>query len=223
MDTSIVININDDESGDAAFYISYDDTVHSILKRDIFDAGWSEDNGFLLKKYNKDNMSVEELSYEFNDLKELQDKINFTKIMNMTYETKLGLDRKTYFINMKFDTKAIDELLKKNLISKDDRENNEIYDYIKDVTLSSSITVPEKLIESNCTKSTDKNTGVWSYKISQIDENTEIKIIYSVKNYSMIICLCILFLIFIKILSYYIKKALKKWKRLFLKIKYNIK
>lgn len=208
---STIMNINDDESGDVALYISYDDIVHSTLNRDIFDAGWAEDNELIFYKYNKDNMNVEELCYKFDDLKDLQEKINSTKVINMSYDTKLGFDKRTYFINLKFDKEAIDDLIKKNLVSESDKKNTGIYDYIEDVTLSNSITVPGDLIESNCSKSMDKNKGIWNYKLSEINENTEIKIVYSVKNYYMIIGLGVLFLVCFKIGLYYVKRIVRRW------------
>ncbi len=212
VNTSTAMNINEDGSGNAVFYISYDDVVHSTLNRDIFDAKWAEDNGFIFKKYNKDSMNVEEVSYEFDDLKDIQDKINSTKVLNMSYDTKLGFDKKTYFINLKFDKDAIDELIKKNLNSESDKKNTEIYDYIKDVTLSNSITVPGDFIESNCSKLIDENKGIWNYKLSQIDDDTEIRIVYSVHSYYMIICLCVLLLICFRIGFYYIKRIVRRWR-----------
>lgn len=202
--------INGDESGKAAFYISYDDAMHSTLNRDIFNAQWAKDNGFILNKYNKDSMNVEELSYKFNNLKEIQDKINYTNVLNMSYETKLGLNTKTYYINLKFNKDIIDDLTKKTLNSGSDKKNTEIYNYIQDVTLSNSITVPGQLIESNCSETINENTGIWNYKFSQINKNTEIKIVYTVHSYSMLIYLCILVLICAGGGYYYIKKIRKR-------------
>lgn len=183
--------INDNESGKATFYISYDNIVYSNLNGDIFNTQWAKDNGFIFNKYNKNNMNVEELSYKFNNLKELQNKINSTSVLNMSYKTKMGLNKKTYYINLKFNKDIMDDLIKENITSEDEQKNAEIYNYINEVILLNSITVPGQLIDSNCSEPIDENTGVWSYKLSQIDENTEINIVYSVASSAMIGYICI--------------------------------
>ena len=198
--------INDNESGKATFYISYDDTVYSSLKHEIFNTKWAKDNGFVFNKYNKNTMTVEELSYKFNNLKELQYKINSTNVLNMSYKTKMGLNKKTYYIKLNFNKDIMDDVIKGNIALEDGRKNTEAYSYIENVILLNSIEVPGQLIDSNRSKAIGENTGVWRYKLSQIDKNTEIKISYSVTSYSILGYICIAVLICVGGVYYYIMK-----------------
>lgn len=202
--------INDNESGKAIFYISYDDYIRSSLNRNIFNTQWVKDNGFDLNKYNKNNMNIEELSYKFNNLKELQNKINSTNVINMSYETKLGLNKKTYYINLKFNKDIMDDLIKQNINTENKQNNNQTYNYIENLVLSNLISVPGHMIDSNCSEVINENTGMWNYKLSQIDKNTELKISYSVANHSILGYICITALILAGGGYYYIKTLRKR-------------
>jgi hypothetical protein len=80
--TSTVINEN--ESGSVKLQIIYDDFIYSKLKKDIIDHEWAKKNGYLFNKYLKNNMDIEEITYEFNNIKELEQKINSSGLATMT-------------------------------------------------------------------------------------------------------------------------------------------
>ncbi|WP_104675520.1 hypothetical protein [Clostridium butyricum] len=150
-------------------------------------------------------MNIEEVSYKFSNLQELTDKMNSINILTMSYDAKLGLIKKTYFIKLKFNKDVIDDLIKEHIKTGNEEKDSNVYNYIQDVNLTNSITVPDLMDDSNYADSIEKNTGIWSYKLSQIDENTEINLVYSVRNYTMLICIFITLLICAGV-GYYIKK-----------------
>ncbi len=45
---------------------------------------WAKENGYNFNKYFKDNMNIEEITYEFKDIKELEEKINSSGLATMT-------------------------------------------------------------------------------------------------------------------------------------------
>lgn len=175
--------INDNESGTAKFQIIYDNSVSTSLNRTILNQQWMKENGFTFNNYTKDNMNVEEVKYDFNSLKDLQDKVNLTKIINMSYSKKLGIGKDTYTINFSFDKSGIENLIKQNINSGDEQKDEQIYNrYAKDVLLTNDVKIPGTIINSNSTEKIDDNIYEWTYKLSQIDENTNINISYNMKN-----------------------------------------
>lgn len=176
--------INDDESGTAKFQIIYDNSVSNALNKTIFDQQWLKDNGFEFNNYTKDNMNVEEVKCGFKNLKDLQYKINLTQIINMSYSKKLGIGKNTYTINFSFNKSNIGNLLKKNISTGDQQKDEQIYNkYVKDVLVSNDIKIPGTIVNSNSVAQINDNTYEWNYKLSQIDENTNINISYALKSY----------------------------------------
>ncbi len=199
--------INENGSGQAKLQIMYDNTVYSTLNKDIFDAEWIKENGFTFNKYLKDNMNVEEITCDFKSLNDLIDKLNATNLITFTYDTKLGFKEKTYNINFKFNTQLMDDLIKNNINTGNSEKDTQIYNYIKDVKLVNDITVPGTIINSNSVQKINQNTEEWTYKISQIDDNTNIAISYNLKNYTVPILVSIGFIALgLSGYLYYIKK-----------------
>lgn len=203
-------NINANGSGNAKFQIAYDDVVYSILNRDIFNQQWAQEKGFEFSKYSKDNMNVEEITYNFNSLKDLREKINSTKVVTMEYSENLGLNKKISNINFKFNKELIDDLIKQNINTSDKEKEQRMYSYIQDVKLSNDIQAPGTVLSSNSTETVDTLTKEWNYKISQIDENTAVTISYSVKNYTIPIIIAISAIIILSGLGYVLSKRKNK-------------
>lgn len=163
--TSTVINEN--ESGSVKLQIIYDDFIYSKLKKDIIDHEWAKKNGYLFNKYLKNNMDIEEITYEFNNIKELEQKINSSGLATMTYSKRVRMGENIYTIDLKFNKSAIDNLIKANT-----NNNEKIYNYIKNVKFTNKVKVSGKVVKSNATIDIDETTKEWIYELSQIDENT---------------------------------------------------
>lgn len=188
-------NISENESGTMVFQIRYDDSVSNYINGTIFNQEWASNNGFSFNNYVKDNYNVEEVKYKFNNLKELEDKINSTKLIDLNFNKKLGFGKETYNINIKFDKTLINDIVKKGINTGNEEKDNRIYSYIQDMKITNYITVPGTYIDSNSSESFNSNSKSWTYKLSQLDENTNINISYSIKNNilpSVIICIAII-------------------------------
>ena len=92
--------INDDESGQIDLYVKYDDMLADYIKGNIFNLDWAEENGYVVKKHTEGNNTVEELLYEFNNLKELENKMNSSGLINLSHTHKQKLNKKTYSFNL---------------------------------------------------------------------------------------------------------------------------
>ena len=88
--------INDDESGQIDLYVKYDDMLADYIKGNIFNLDWAEENGYVVKKHTEGNNTIEELLYEFNNLEELENKMNSSGLINLSHTHKQKLNKKTY-------------------------------------------------------------------------------------------------------------------------------
>jgi len=165
--------INENESGSVKLQIIYDDFISSKLKKDIIDHEWAKENNYLFNKYLKKNINVEEITYDFKNIKELEQKINSSGLATMTYSKRIIMGENTYTIDLKFNKLVIDNLIKNNT---DDYEK--INGYIKNVKFTNEVKVPGIVVKSNATGDIDENTKEWTYKLSQIDEDTAIVLSY---------------------------------------------
>ena len=154
--------------------------ISSVLKKSIIDQKWANENGYLFNKYSKNNMNVEEITYEFNDFKELEQKINSNGLATMTYSREIGMKENTYTVDFKFNKSLIDKLIKDKTDTKTDEA---IYNYIQNIEFSNEVKMPGNIVKYNATGDIDENTKEWTYKLNQIDENTTVLFSYQVKNY----------------------------------------
>lgn len=175
--------INENGSGSIKLQILYDNFISSMLKNDIIDHKWAEENGYLVNKYSKNNMNVEEITYEFGDIKELEQKINSSGLATMTYSKKIGMGENTYTIDLKFNKAPIDKLVNDKTDTETTATDEKIYNYIKNIEFTNEVKVPGKIVKSNAIGDINENTKEWTYKLSQIDENTHISFSYKMKNY----------------------------------------
>jgi len=175
--------INENGSGSLKLQILYDNFISSVLKKSIIDQEWAKENGYLFNKYSKNNMNVEEITYDFNDFKELEQKINFNGLATMTYSKKIEMEENTYTVDFKFNKSLIDQLIKDKTDTKTTETGEGIYNYIQNIEFSNEVKIPGNIVKSNATGDIDENTKEWTYKLIQIDENTTILFSYQVKNY----------------------------------------
>ena len=159
--------INENESGSVKLQIIYDDFIYSKLKKDIIDHEWAEKNGYLFNKYLKNNMNIEEITYEFKNIKELEQKINSSGLATMTYSKRIRMGENICTIDLKFNKSAID-----NLIKATTNNDEKIYNYIKNVKFTNKVKVSRNIVKSNATVDIDENTKEWTYELSQIDDDT---------------------------------------------------
>ena len=175
--------INENGSGSLKLQILYDNFISSVLKKSIIDQEWAKENGYLFNKYSKNNMNVEEITYDFNDFKELEQKINFNGLATMTYSKKIEMEENTYTVDFKFNKSLIDQLIKDKTDTKTTETGEGIYNYIQNIEFSNEVKMPGNIVKSNATEDIDENTKEWTYKLHQIDENTTLVFSYQVKNY----------------------------------------
>ncbi|OOM09128.1 hypothetical protein [Clostridium saccharobutylicum] len=169
--------INENGYGTVKLQILYDNFISSKLGNDIIDHKWAKENGYNFNKYLKNNINVEEITYNFKSIEDLQQKINSSGLATMTYLKRSGIGETTYNINLKVNKQSIDKLIK-------DKTNNDeiIYNYIKNIKFINEVKVPGKVIKSNATANTDENIKEWTYKLSQIDGDTNLLISYKAKK-----------------------------------------
>ena len=175
--------INENGSGSLKLQIIYDNFISSILNRDIVEHDWAKENGYIFNKYSNNNMNVEEITYEFSNLKELEQKINSTGLVTMMYSKKIGMGENTYNIDLKFNKSLIDKLITDKTGTETTETDKKIYNYIKNIEFINEVKVSGNIVKSNGIGDVDKNTKLWTYKLSQIDEDTSILFSYQVKNY----------------------------------------
>ena len=159
--------INENESGSVKLQIIYDDFIYAKLKKDIIDHEWAKKNGYLFNKYLKNNMNIEEITYEFKNIKELEQKINSSGLATITYSKRISMGENICNIDLKFNKSAID-----NLIKATTNNDEKIYNYIKNVKFTNKVKVSRNIVKSNATVDIDENTKEWTYELSQIDDDT---------------------------------------------------
>ncbi|WP_297418028.1 hypothetical protein [Clostridium sp.] len=165
--------INTDESGTVKLQIIYDDFIASKLQGDIINHKWAHDNGYLFNKYSKANMTIEEITYEFKNIKELEQIINSSGLAKMTYSKRVQVMENIYDIELRFNKSAIDRLIKSNI-----NNDEKIYNYISNIKFRNEVTVPRSIVNSKTLGDINKNTEEWTYKLNQIDNSTTISLSY---------------------------------------------
>jgi len=175
--------INENGSGVLKLQIGYDNYVASSFENGILDKEYIEQNGLKLNKYSKNDMNIEEITYNFSNLEELETKINSSKFATMIYSKKIGIKNNLNSITFKFNQPIIEhQELKKYYLDENGQVDTEMYNYIKNMQFNNLIKLPGIILDSNATEEVDSNTKGWNYKLIQIDENTEIKATYQTKN-----------------------------------------
>lgn len=169
--------INENGYGTVKLQILYDNFISSKLGNDIIDHKWAKENDYKFNKYLENNINVEEITYNFKSIEDLQQKINSSGLATMTYLKRSGIGETTYNINLKVNKQSIDKLIK-------DKTNNDeiIYNYIKNIKFINEVKVPGKVIKSNATVNVDENIKEWTYKLSQINGDTNLLISYKAKK-----------------------------------------
>lgn len=168
--------INENGAGIVRLQVVYDDFISTKLKNDVIDHEWAKENGYKFNKYFKDNMNIEEITYEFKDIKELEEKINSSGLATMTDLKRTKGKDDVYTIDVKFNKSAIDNLIKNNT------DDEKIYSYIKNIKFINEVEVPGNIIGCNAEEDVDENTRVWNYKLSQIDDDTKLDLAYKIKK-----------------------------------------
>lgn len=171
--------INKDGSGTIKFQAVYDDVVSSFAEKDLFDKDWAKNSGYILNKYSKDNMNVEELTYNFKSIDELKQKVKSSDFATITYDKKFGILKDTYSINIKINKSLINELNTEAKEKGDESGSSSSgISYIKNIQVSNQIKVPGTILNSNATYKIDTNTVQWDYKLGQIDESTNVSLTF---------------------------------------------
>ncbi|MVX66066.1 hypothetical protein GKZ28_20515 [Clostridium chromiireducens] len=165
--------IDGNESGSVKLQIVYDEFIASKLNRDIFDLDWAEESGYEFNRYVMGDMNIEEIVYKFNNINELEEKINSSGLATMTHSKDSQMREKIYTIELKFNRTAIDNLIMNNI-----NNDENLYNYICNIRLNNEVKVPGIIIKSNPSVNINENTNEWIYKLSQIDNNTYISLSY---------------------------------------------
>ncbi|OPJ58118.1 hypothetical protein [Clostridium chromiireducens] len=165
--------IDENESGSVKLQIVYDEFIASKLNKYIFDLDWAEESGYEFNRYVIGDMNVEEIVYKFNNINELEEKINSSGLATMTHSKDSQMREKIYTIELKFNRTAIDNLIMNNI-----NNDENLYSYICNIRLNNEVKVPGIIIKSNPYVNINKNTNEWIYKLSQIDNNTYISLSY---------------------------------------------
>lgn len=168
--------INENESGSIKLQVTYDDIIASKLNRDVVDHKWARENGYIFNKYREGNDTIEEIIYSFKNVKDLEEKINSSGLATMTYATELQNGEKLYAIKLIFNKSNIDNLIKNNV-----GNDEKLYSYINNLKICNEVSVPGQILKANTLGSISGNTGKWSYKLSQIDDNTFMLFSYKFK------------------------------------------
>lgn len=165
--------INENESGSIKLQVTYDDIIALKLNRDVVDHKWAKDNGYVFNKYKSGNETIEEIIYSFKNIKELEEKINSSGLAAMTYSRKLQNGEKVCVIKLVFNKSNIDNLIKNNI-----GEDEKTYNYINNLKICNEVNVPGPILISNATGNINENTKKWTFKLSQIDNNSVILFSY---------------------------------------------
>ena len=119
------------------------------------------------------NINVEEIVYKFNNIDELEEKINSSGLATMTHSKDSQMREKIHTIELKFNRTAIDNLIMNNI-----NNDENLYNYICNIRLNNEVKVPGTIIKSNPSVNINENTNEWIYKLNQIDNNTYISLSY---------------------------------------------
>ncbi|WP_010295798.1 hypothetical protein [Clostridium senegalense] len=180
--------INEDESGKVQFQVIYDDFIASLLEENKITSDMEgidklKEKGVVFNNYSKDGMNIEEFTYEFKNLNQLEQQLNDTNFVTMTHSKKKGITKNTYTVNIKCNTSIIDELNKdKTLENESNTTDDKAYSYLKNIEFSNFISLPGTVTKSNATSELNPNTKTWTYKLGQIDKNTNVELIYEIED-----------------------------------------
>lgn len=197
--------IKSDNSGRISLLVKYDDLISKYTNGSVFNTDWAKENGYKIRKYADNDYNVEELSYDFKNLEDLESKINSTGLITISHIDRLGLMKKTYDFNIKFNKANIDELLRGMINTGDQSQDKYILKQLESLTIKNDIEYPKSKLASN-SATVINGIDQWNYKLSQLDENTNINFSYSSSDYSVILIISVVFIISSTCIFTYYKK-----------------
>lgn len=165
--------INDDESGQIDLYVKYDDMLADYIKGNIFNLDWTEENGYVVKKHTEGNNIVEELLYEFNNLEELENKMNSSGLINLSHTHKQKLNKKTYNFNLVVNKSNIEELLSKSIHTGDESKDKYVLNYLENIVIHNDIKYQDSKVRLNSATVKSK-VDVLNCKLSQLEDGMNI-------------------------------------------------
>ncbi|MDO5517037.1 MAG: hypothetical protein Q4F66_05740 [Clostridium sp.] len=166
--------INNDESGQIDLYIKYDDILAQYIKGSIFNCEWAENNGYVVRKHTEGSNIVEELVYKFKNIKELEDKMNSSGLVELSHTDKMESNKRTYNFNLVCNKANIEALLSKSIHTGDETKDKYVLNYLENITIHNDIkyrTLKVKASSGVMVNRIDK----LDYKLSQLDENISIR------------------------------------------------
>lgn len=165
--------INDDESGQIDLYVKYDDMLADYIKGNIFNLDWAEENGYVVKKHTEGNNTVEELLYEFNNLEELENKMNSSGLINLSHTHKQKLNKKTYNFKLVVNKSNIEELLSKSIHTGDESKDKYVLNYLENIVIHNDIKYHDSKVRLNSATVKSK-VDVLNCKLSQLEDGMNI-------------------------------------------------
>ena len=161
--------INKDESGQIYLYVKYDDFLKKHINGNIFNYDWAEQNGYEVKKYIKDDAISEELIYRFNNLKELEDKVNSSGLMELSHKDKIKENKKAYEFNLVVNKENIENLLLKSINTGDKTKDKMVLKYIENIMIHNDIRYCNARVKPNSAGMASK-VDLWNCKLNQFED-----------------------------------------------------
>ena len=165
--------INDDESGQIDLYVKYDNMLADYIKGNILNLDWAEENGYVVKKHTEGNNTVEELLYEFNNLEELENKMNSSGLINLSHTHKQKLNKKTYNFNLVVNKSNIEGLLSKSIHTGDESKDKYVLNYLENIVIHNDIKYQDSKVRLNSATVKSK-VDVLNCKLSQLEDGMNI-------------------------------------------------
>lgn len=166
--------INNDESGQINLFVKYDDILKDYINGNIFNYDWAELNGYEVKKIIEDNAIREELIYKFNNLEELEKKMNSSGLITLSHKNKLKCNKKVYDFNLVVNKSNIENLLSKSIHTGDKNKDKLILDYIENIMLHNDIKYCNTRVRPNSADMINK-VDLWNCKLSQFKDGDNIR------------------------------------------------
>lgn len=203
-----VTEINKDGTGFIMGKIKYDKYVSKVIDPILSNEKDISSQGFQVKRYDEDNMKVIEYKYTLFNFEKVHNRENIKQYIDLQEKITPGILKNKVALNIKVNKNILKDALAQ--VSKENYNllTGQVSKVVRDIDYENVIKVPGAILESNSTEIVNSNTAKWKYKLSDIEDGTEMTIVYEQPQYPYIILLYLgAIIILIAIVSYvYIRK-----------------
>lgn len=219
-------SINIDGTSNTKIKIYYDDTINKLVDNDLLSKVITEVKNKIPDKIHfGEIIKSKEGSLNTEEVDISTDKVKLNEVSNLSSDyfsiievEDKGIFKNEYKVTFKLKDSAIDiisDYINNNINNNLGLDlgtliNKNIANLVGDIPVNLSISMPVKIVDTNCKEIVGDKTVKYSYTINDLNENNSIMIGFNVPNISniVIVLVVIIVIIFISII-YYVKRRKK--------------